>query len=52
MRIGEVENGRTKPKFANFWNQILVFQIEKKFQKFPQFYNFKNHQISIIDKLT
>ena len=44
-----MSNERTKPKFANFWNQILVFQIEKKFQKIPKFYNFKNQQISIID---
>ena len=26
----------------------MVFQDEKKF---PKFYNFENHQISIIDKL-
>ena len=47
----EISNGRTKPKFANFRNQILVLQIKKKFQKFPKFYNFENYQISIIDKL-
>ena len=29
----------------------MVFQIEKKFQKFPKLKNFKHHQISIIDKL-
>ena len=29
----------------------MVFQIENKFQKCPKFYNFVNHQISIIDKL-
>ena len=29
-----ISNGRTKPKFANFWNQIMVFQIEKKFPNF------------------
>ena len=29
-----IPNGRTKPKFANFWNQIMVFQIEKKFPNF------------------
>ena len=40
-------------------NQNLpIFEIKlwfsewkKKFQKFPKFYNFENHQISIIDKL-
>ena len=45
-----ISNGRTKPKFAIVWNQIVVFQIEKKIQKFPKFYNFENHRISIIDK--
>ena len=29
----------------------MVFQIEKKIQKFPKFYNYENHRISIIDKL-
>ena len=47
-----ISNGRTKPKLANFGKQILVFQVKKKkFQKFPKFYNFENHQISIIEKL-
>ena len=46
-----ISNGRTKPKFANFRNQIMAFQIEKKFQKFHKFYNFENHRISIIDKV-
>ena len=44
----KIEQKWTKPKFANFWNQIIVFQIEKKNSKF---YNFENHQISIIGKL-
>ena len=47
----QTSNGRIKPKFTNFWNQILVFQIKKKLQKFSKSYNLKNHQISIIDKL-
>ena len=46
-----ISNGRTKTKFVNYRNHILVFQIKKKFEKFPNFYNFENHQISIIDKL-
>ena len=44
----DISKGRAKPKFANFWNETLVFQTEKKIQKFPKFYNFKNHQISEI----
>ena len=40
-----ISNGRTKPKFAHFWNQIMVFQIEKKNSK-----NFSNFTISKIVK--
>ena len=43
-----ISNRRTKPKIANFWNRIIVFQNEKKI---PTFYNLENHEISIIDKL-
>ena len=40
MRIGEITNSpeyqmdEKKPKFANFWNQIMVFQIENKSPNF------------------
>ena len=46
----EITNGRTKPKFAIFWNQIVVFQIEQKIPKISQILQFRNHRISIIDK--
>ena len=41
LRI-RISNGRTKPKFANFWNQIMVLRIEKKTQilKFRKSSNF------------
>ena len=60
ISIGEAENWRTKPKFANFWNQILVFHIEKKiprisqilqFQKSSNFHYRKTHRIIKIFKL-
>ena len=39
-------------KICHLWNQIVVFQIEKKKKKkFPKFYNFENHRIFIIDNL-
>ena len=40
-----ISNGRIKLKFANFRNQILVFQIKKKNSK-----NFPNFTISKIIK--
>ena len=36
-----ISNGRTKPKFSNFRNQILVFQIEKKIPKIFQILQFR-----------
>ena len=40
-----------KTKICQFSDQIIVCQIEKKIQKIKKFYNFENHEISIIDKL-
>ena len=37
----EISKGRTKSKFANFWNQILVFHIEKKKSKISQILQFR-----------
>ena len=31
--------------------KLRFFKLKKNFQKFSKFYNFENHQISIIDKL-
>ena len=51
-------NGRKITKFANFWSQILAFQIlvicqfpnVRKFKKFPIFENFQTDRNSIIEK--
>ena len=57
MRISEITNNaeyqideqnQNLPIFGiKFW----FSKLKKKIQKFPKFYNFENHQISIIDKL-
>ena len=36
-----MSNGRTKSKFANFWNQIMVFQIEKRISKIAQILQYR-----------
>ena len=47
MRIGEIMNSteyrmdEKKPKFSNFWSQILVFQIEQKNPKISQILQFR-----------
>ena len=57
MRIGKImssaeyrkdEQNQNLPIFGiKFW----FSKSKKKIRKFPKFYNFENHQISIIDKL-
>ena len=41
MRIGEITNNA----------EYQISKLKKKFHKFPKFYNYENHRISIIDKL-
>ena len=57
MRISEITNNAEYQ--IDEQNQNLPIlgikfwfsKLKKKIQKFPKFYNFENHQISIIDKL-
>ena len=57
MRIGEIMNS-TEYRMNEQNRNLLIFgiklwfsRLKKKFRKFPKFYSFENHQISIIDKL-
>ena len=57
MRIGEITNSaeyqmdEQNQNLPIFGIKLWFSKLKKKFQKFPKFYNFENHHISIIDKL-
>ena len=57
MRFGEITNSaeyRTNEQNQNlpiFGIKLWFSKLKKKFQKLAKFYNFENHQISIIYKL-
>ena len=56
MRIGEItssERYRMDEEFQNLltFGAKFWFSKWKKIQKFSKFYNFDNHQISVIDEL-
>ena len=51
MNSAEYRMDEQNQNLPFFGIKLWFSKLKKKFQKFPKFYNFKNHRISIIDKL-